>query len=336
MSVPTTVAGPAPVSARGPRRIAGAQLRGLVPLGVLVLLCAIISIVAPEFSTLGNLRRLLTAAAIPMVLACGMTFVILLGSIDLSVEGVIAVGAVILSLLVANGVNQNDFGLAAVPLAILAGAAMGFINGLIHVRLRIPSLIASLGVGFAGIGLATLILGGSAVPVTDPLVQSIAFRRILGMPGIVWIAAASVAVAWAVQEYTRLGRWTYALGGGEDICRLSGIPIGRVRVAVFTLAGTFYGLGGALCVAQFGEGQALIGQGFLFTVITAVVVGGTSLAGGVGGILNSVIGVLVVTVLGNGMVLMGVHPEYQQGVQGVLIIAAIALSLDRARTRFVK
>lgn len=336
MSAPTGLAGPAPVAARGPRRIAGVTLRGLVPLGVLVLLCAVISIVAPEFSTPGNLRRLLSAAAIPMVLACGMTFVILLGSIDLSVEGVIAVGAVILSLLVANDVNQNDFGPAAVPLAILAGTALGFVNGLIHVRLRIPSLIASLGVGFAGIGLATLILGGSAVPVTDPLVQSIAFHRVLGLPGIVWIAAASVVVAWLVQEYTRLGRWAYALGGGEDICRLSGIPIGRVRVAVFTLAGTFYGLGGVLCVAQFGEGQALIGQGFLFTVITAVVVGGSSLAGGVGGILNSVIGVLVVTVLGNGMVLMGVHPEYQQGVQGVLIIAAIALSLDRARTRFVK
>ncbi len=336
MSAPTTVAGPAPASARGSRRAAGVQLRGLVPLGVLILLCAVISVMAPEFSSLGNLRRLLSAAAIPMVLACGMTFVILLGSIDLSVEGVIAVGAVILSLLVANGVNQNDFGLVAVPLAILAGAALGLVNGLIHVHLRIPSLIASLGVGFAGIGVATLILGGSAVPVTDPLVQSIAFQRLLGLPGIVWIAAAAVGIAWLIQEYTRLGRWTYALGGGEDICRLSGIPIGRVRVGVFTLAGTFYGLAGALCVAQFGEGQALIGQGFLFTVITAVVVGGTSLAGGVGGILNSVIGVLVVTVLSNGMVLMGVPPEYQQGVQGLLIIAAIALSLDRKRTRFVK
>ena len=336
MSAPTTVAGPAPTSARGSRRAAGVQLRGLVPFGVLILLCAIISVMAPEFSSLGNLRRLLSGAAIPMVLACGMTFVILLGSIDLSVEGVIAVGAVILSLLVANGVNQNDFGLAAVPLAILAGAALGLVNGLIHVYLRIPSLIASLGVGFAGIGVATLILGGSAVPVTDPLVQSIAFQRLLGLPGIVWIAAAAVGIAWLIQEYTRLGRWTYALGGGEDICRLSGIPIGRVRVGVFTLAGTFYGLAGALCVAQFGEGQALIGQGFLFTVITAVVVGGTSLAGGVGGILNSVIGVLVVTVLSNGMVLMGVPPEYQQGVQGLLIIAAIALSLDRKRTRFVK
>ena len=313
-----------------------ARLRALVPLGVLVLLCLTISAVAPSFLSVGNLVRVLIAAAIPMTLACGMTFVILMGSIDLSVEGVVAVSATVLSLLVANGVNANDYGLAAVPLAVLAGALAGLVNGVIHVRLRIPSLIASLGVGFAGIGLATLILGGSAVAVTDPLVLGMAFHRAFGIPIIVWIAAAAVAVAWFVQEYTRIGRWTYALGGGEDICKLSGIPIERVRVGIFTLAGAFYGLAGALSVAQFGEGQALIGEGFLFSVITAVVVGGTSLAGGVGGILNSVVGVLVVTVLGNGMVLMGVPPELQEGVQGVLILIAVGLSLDRLRARIVK
>jgi ribose transport system permease protein len=313
-----------------------ARLRALVPLGVLVLLCLTISAVAPAFLSLGNLVRVLIGAAIPMTLACGMTFVILLGSIDLSVEGVVAIAAVVLSLLVANGVNANDYGLAAVPLAVLAGALAGLVNGVIHVRLRIPSLIASLGIGFAGIGLATLILGGSAVPVTDPLILGMAFHRLLGIPVIVWIAVAAVAIAWFVQDYTRLGRWTYALGGGEDICTLSGVPIGRVRIGVFTLAGAFYGLGGALSVAQFGEGQALIGQGFLFAVITAVVVGGTSLSGGVGGVLNSVVGVLVVTVLGNGMVLMGVPPELQEGVQGLLILIAVGLSLDRARARIVK
>ena len=157
-----------------------------------------------------------------------------------------------------------------------------------------------------------------------------------GVSLLVWIAVATVAVAWFIERYTRLGRWVFALGGGEDICRLSGIRIGRVRVAVYTLAGTFYGLAGALCVAQYGEGQALIGQGFLFSAITAVVVGGTSLAGGTGGILNSVVGVLVVTVLGNGMVLMGVPSELQEGVQGVLIIAAVGLSVDRLRSKFVK
>ena len=312
------------------------RLRAVVPLGVLILLCVLIGLVQPAFLTQGNISRLASAAAIPMIIACGMTFVILMGSIDLSVEGVLGIGAVILSVLVANGVNENDWGLAALPLAVAAGAALGLVNGLVHVVLRIPSMIASLGIGFAGIGAATLILGGSAVPVNDQTVLGLSFTRVFGVSLLVWIAVATVAVAWFIERYTRLGRWVFALGGGEDICRLSGIRIGRVRVAVYTLAGTFYGLAGALCVAQYGEGQALIGQGFLFSAITAVVVGGTSLAGGTGGILNSIVGGLVVTVLGNGMVLMGVPSELQEGVQGVLIIAAVGLSVDRLRSKFVK
>lgn len=313
-----------------------ANWRDFAPLGVLVLLCLGITAVEPAFLTIANLIRIGTAASIPMVLACGMTFVILLGSIDLSVEGNVAVTAVVLSLLVANLVNDNDYGLAAVPLVIVIGAIIGLINGLIHVRLRIPSLIASLGVGFAGIGTATLMLGGQTVRITDPVIRGMSLYRIGNLPLGIIVAAGAVLVALFVQSYFRLGRWAYVLGGGEDIARLSGVPVGRVRVGIYALAGAFYGLGGALAVAQFGQGQALIGQGYLFTTITAVVVGGTALTGGVGGILNSIVGVMLVTVLSNGMVLVGVPPYAQQGVQGLLIIVAVALSLDRSRLKSAK
>jgi ribose transport system permease protein len=323
-------------AATAPVRLGLSRLRPFVPVAVLLLLCVGIALIAPNFLTRGNFVRLGVAAAIPMVLACGMTFVILLGSIDLSAEGIVAVSAVSLSLLVKNLVGPLDFGLVALPVPILLGAVLGCINGLVHVRLRIPSMIASLGVGFGCIGVATVVLSGITVRINDPAIRGIALTRWLGIPFSVWIALACIAVAWAIQNYTRLGRWSYVLGGGEDIAKLSGVPVGRVRVGIFTLAGFFYGIGGILCVAQFGQSQALIAQGYLFNVITSVVVGGTALTGGDGGILKSVVGVLLVTVLGNGMILVGVPPYVQQGVQGLLIIFAVALSIDRSRVRMVK
>jgi ribose transport system permease protein len=313
--------------------------RAFAPLAVLILICIAITTQSSNFMSIANFIRIGTAASIPMILACGMTFIILMGSIDLSTEGTVAVTATMLSLLVANVANiapQFDLGLWAVPLAIAAGALIGLLNGAIHVKLRIPSLIASLGIGFAGIGLATLILGGITVRISDNTIRGMALYRVANIPVAILVAIAAVLVALFVQNYTRLGRWAYVLGGGEDIAKLSGVPIERVRMGLFTLAGAFYGLGGALAVAQYGQGQALIAQGYLFTVITSVVVGGTALTGGVGGILNSVVGVLLVMVLQNGMVLVGVPSYGQQGVQGLLIITAVALSLDRTRAKIVK
>ena len=143
-------------------------------------------------------------------------------------------------------------------------------------------------------------------------------------------------IAIYIQNYTRLGRWAFVLGGGEDIAKLSGVPIGRVRVMLFALAGAFFGLGGSVLAAQLGLGQIQITTGYLFTTITAVVVGGTPLTGGVGGVANSIVGVFIIAVLANGMVLMGVPTAAQLGVQGILTIAAVAMSLDRRKLVSVK
>jgi ribose transport system permease protein len=161
-------------------------------------------------------------------------------------------------------------------------------------------------------------------------------QRVLGFPWGVWLALAALGVAWAIQDHTRFGRYLYALGGGEELAALSGIPAARVRILAFVLAGAYYALGGVLSGAELGLGNAQVGQGRLFTAITAVVVGGTALSGGEGGVLQTLIGVLIVTVLGNGMVLMGVSPSIQTAVQGLMIIAAVSLSIDRKRLRIVK
>jgi ribose transport system permease protein len=312
------------------------RLAPWAPLLVLIALCIVIGLISPNFLSVRNAVRIANSAAIPLILGLGVTFVIIMGSIDLSIEGVVAFAAVILSLLVLNGANANDFGLLGALLVICLGAMMGFLNGVIHVGLRIPSFMATLGMWFVGVGVANAILGGLAVRINEPLIRGLAIDRFLGFPWGVWLALAALGVAWVIQEHTRLGRYMYALGGGEELAALSGIPAAKVRIATFTIAGVFYALGGILAAAQLGLGNALIGQGRLFTTITAVVVGGTALSGGQGSVLQTLVGVLIVVVLANGMVLMGVSPYVQQAVQGLLIIAAVALSIDRARNRIVK
>ena len=213
---------------------------------------------------------------------------------------------------------------------------MGLLNGFLHVKLKTPSFMTTLGIGFAGVGIATAILGGVMVRIADKTsafsrsAASSAFPRPCGSPALPSL------VAWVIQERTRIGRWLYAIGTDEKTARNAGIPVERTRILIFGIAGLFYGLAARSSAAQFGRGHALISQDRLFTTITAVVVGGTALSGGVGSVLNSVIGVFIVIVLANGMVLMGIEPYVQKGVQGLLIIAAVALALDRSRLDVVK
>ena len=318
------------------RSAARSRFAAWAPLLVLVLLCGVITAFNPNFLSFGNFVRISQASMIPLVLGLGATFIILMGSVDLSVEGVLTLGSVMMSLLVLNGANGNDLGVFAVLIVLVAGGVLGAVNGVVHVHLKIPSFMVTLGMWFVGVGLANAILGGLAVRINDPLIRGLAIHRFVGFPWGVWLSLAALAIAYLIQDHTRLGRYLYALGGGEELAALSGIPVARVRIATFTLAGIFYALGGVLAAAQLGLGNAQIGQGRLFTTITAVVVGGTSLSGGEGGVLQTLVGVLIVTVLSNGMVLMGVSPSVQQAVQGLMIIAAVALSIDRKRMRIVK
>ena len=322
-----------------------AVLRRWAPVIVLIGLCILVGSFNSNFFTAGNFVRLVSSAAIPIVLCMGATFIILMGSIDLSVEGVVATAAVFSSLLVANSVSGLDYGVGiACALAIFLGACMGLVNGLLHIYLKIPSFMTTLGVGFVGLGIATATLGGLTVRIRDQDFRYLSLGRpidfppgkALDVPMMAWIALAAFLVAWIIQERTRFGRWIYAIGTDEITARNAGIPIERTRIMAFTIAGVFAAIGGILAAAQFGQGHALIGQGRLFTTITAVIVGGTALSGGVGSVVNTVIGVFIVVVLTNGMVLMGIEPYLQQGVQGLMIIAAVALALDRSRLAVVK
>lgn len=312
------------------------QLRAYAPLLVLIALCVLITIANPNFIELRNLVRVANSAAVPLTLAMGLTFIILLGSIDLSVEGSLSVAAMVTVLLATNDANANSFGWLAVIAAIAASTAMGFVTGVIQTFLRIPSFMATLGVWFIGLGISVYMLGGSAVRLMDPSIRDLALMRVLGLPVAVWVALVAFLLACGVQYYTRLGRHIMAIGGGEDVAELSGINLRRVRIMAFSLAGFFFGIAGVLAAAQLGRSDAVIADGRLFAAVTAVVVGGTALTGGEGGVVNTLIGVLIVTVLSNGMILLGISPYVQQTVQGLMIIAAVALSLDRLRLKIVK
>jgi len=180
------------------------RLKPYFPLLVLILLCIAIGIVAPRFLSLANFVRIASSAAVPLILVCGMTFIILMGSIDLSLEGTLAVAAVTIAHVGLN-LGGSPWILLAFPLVVLVGAVVGFCNGAVHVGLRVPSLLTSLGFGFAGLGFATLFAAGGSITIDDPLIRAAAFRRFFGLPVSVWIAMAALLVALYVQEYTRRG-----------------------------------------------------------------------------------------------------------------------------------
>src|SRR6185436_18688630 len=170
------------------QRVRRWRIASWAPVIVLILLCAIISTINPNFLTFGNFVRISQAAMIPLVLGLGATFIILMGSIDLSVEGILTLGAVILSMLVLNGANGNDYGILAILAVLAVGGCVGFLNGLIHVKLTIPSFMTTLGTWFIGVGVANALLGGMAIRINAPWIRGLAIERFLGFPRGVWLS----------------------------------------------------------------------------------------------------------------------------------------------------
>jgi ribose transport system permease protein len=322
----------------------GKRLGPWAPLLSLIILSLLFGLLSPRFFTLRNLVGIANEAAPILVLGMGLTFVIILGSIDLSVEGIVAVTGVMIALLVRNDFNTNNYGWLAVLFAVLVAGVMGFLNGVVHVRLRIPSFMATLAMQYVGLGMATVLLAGNFAQIRDRQIRGLVLNHFpdlaqapdFGLPYATWIAIIVLVIAFIIQRYTRAGRYMYAIGGGEDLAALSGVHVNRYKVIIFTLAGLFSGLAGLVRVAQIGIAQPAIGAGLLFTSITAVVVGGTALSGGEGGVLNTLVGVLIVTVLHNGMILLGVNPYIQQAIQGLIIVVAVTLTIDRARLKIIK
>jgi ribose transport system permease protein len=303
------------------------------PLIALVALVVVFALVTPVFLSQGNVSILLTQLSIPIIVATGMTFVILLGSIDLSVSGVMATSSLVFVLLAQNDRNDASLGIVSLLVATLVGGGFGLLNGVLNVRLGIPSFMATLGTGAIGIGVATVLFGGRAPRLLDEGFRTVGTGSWGPIPLLFLVAVLVIAVAWGIQRYTKVGRYGYIIGGDEPIAKLSGIAVGPYKVAAFVIAGLASGLAGALSAMQLGVGSPQIGADTLFAAITAVVLGGTLLVGGRGGVLRTLVGVGILTVLANGLILVGFNSSVQIAVQGAVIIVAVAATGWRLRRR---
>jgi ribose transport system permease protein len=314
------------------------KLRLWGPLIALIVLCVGFGVADPSFATLQNVRTIADRCAIPLIVAVGMTFIIVQGSIDLSVEGVMATSSLVFAMAVLNSRTGLDLGLFGIATGPAAGALLGLVNGLLVTRLRVPSFMVTLGIWSVSMGIAMLLSGGSPPLIHDQTIRSFGLGQTLGVPNLAIVALICLGIGYLLQGYTRFGRYSYVIGGGEDLARLSGVPVDRYKLLVFVFSGLLAGLAGVLESARIGLGHVDIGLGQMFAAITAVVIGGTSLSGGRGGVLQSAIGVLILAVLANGMIFVGVSPYLQKAVQGAIILSAVLMATwhQRSRLRVVK
>lgn len=316
------------------------QVKNLGEVLALLGLIAVFTALNPAtFLTPENLRTILDHASLPLILGVGATLVILTGSIDLSIEGVMGAAGMTFVLMTANSRGSADLGPWAIVAALAVGVGLGLMSGLVHTRLKVPSFIVTLGVWFVGIGIATVLFGDKAIPfLPDGGIKAWPSTITFGLPNSFLLAAAFVLAGMFVTRFTRLGRFAYAIGDSEEISQGNGVPVRRYKLYVFLVAGACSAAAGVLASLQLGAGSATIGVGTLFVTIAAVVIGGTSLGGGKGGILRTAIGVLMLTVLNNGLILSGVSPNIQSAVSGTILIAAVLVATwpHRSRLRIVK
>ncbi len=301
----------------------------LSPAIAFVSLVVFFSISTSGFFSLYNLETIMSQIAIPLVLSIGLTFVILTGSIDLSIDGTMGLTGTVVGFLVANNQNTLSLGIFGILVAVLIGGLLGLLIGNIYVKAKIPSFMVSYSMASIASGFSQSINNSLPARITDEGFRAIALEGFIGIPYITWIALTLFLLSYIIQEYTSFGRYIFAVGSNEKIPRMTGINVNRVKILVFAWSGLCIGLAGIIGAARLGQGTILIGRNNLFPTLTAVIVGGTS--GGKGGVLNTFFGVLIVTVLNNGLVLFGVQAELQKGIQGFIILIALALSVIRNR-----
>jgi ribose/xylose/arabinose/galactoside ABC-type transport system permease subunit len=321
-------------SVRGEKSMRGVKTLG--PWIALGLLVVIFTIMSPCFFTVENLRNILSLLPVLLITSLGITFTITLGGIDLSAEGIMALCSVLVGFVVANQRTMISIGFWSIPLATIIGAAMGSMNGVIHVKGRIPSFMTTLGLGYAANGLAVYLIKGNPIPLLDRRLQAFVTGSTMGIPNIALIGFIAFLVAYIIIRWTSVGRYIFSVGGDETISRQMGISVGEVKIIGFALAGAFYGLAGFLNTARLASASAATSVGYQFAAITATVVGGTALTGGVGGASSALVGSLIVTVLQNGMILLGINPYVQSAIHGMVLIAAVTLTLDRQKLPVIK
>jgi ribose/xylose/arabinose/galactoside ABC-type transport system permease subunit len=294
----------------------------LIILIILIFLIAVFSFLSPKFFTSQNLLNIVRQVSYVIITGCAITFLMISGYIDLSVGSVAALSGVAMALLAQAGVPM----IYAIAAAISLGFIFGFINGLLTVQYQIPPFIATLGTMMIGRGLALIFSNGMTV--REELPQNfvnLGRGEFLEIPLPFWIMIIAVVVSVILKRMTLLGRYSIAIGGNRIAAELSGINVKKLVLILYIITGTVVGFTGAIQSSRLGVGEPNIGAGFEFDVIIAVILGGTTLAGGEGSIIGMVIGALIVGVISNGLNLMGVLTFYQSIIKGAILVAAVLL-----------
>ncbi len=311
-------------------------MQRVMAFGALILLIIGFSLASPFFRTFENFVGILLATAVNGVLALGVTFVIITGGIDLSVGTVMTFSAVMTGVFITNWHMPVPVGILA---GLLAGTLAGFINGNVISRMKIPPFIATLGMLYIMKGLSLVISQLHPIYFNDtPIFQEMAMGSILGsiihgfdVPNAVLILFGAAIIASLILTRTILGRYTFALGSNEEATRLSGVNVAVWKTAVYTLCGFFAGMAGVLIASRLNSAQPALGAGYELDAIAAVVIGGTSLSGGEGSILGTIIGALIISTLTNGLRILSVPQEWQLVVTGTIVILAVFLDILRRR-----
>jgi inositol transport system permease protein len=286
------------------------------------IICLIISLITPQFLTVSNLTIIVTQVSINALLAFGVTFVIITGGIDLSLGSIVAVTGVTAAMLA----HPDSYPvLIPIVMGLLAGLLMGAFNGFIITKSKIAPFIVTLGTMTIGRGLALILSDGRPVSNLSDSFNYLGSGTVFGIPFLILIFILVFALCSIILNKTVLGRYIYAIGGNEQAARASGINIDRVKLSVYSISGLLAGLAGILLASRITTGQPNAGAGFELDAIAAVVIGGTSTAGGRGTMAGTLIGVLLIGVINNGLDLLNVTSYYQQVVMGIIIIGAVVL-----------
>ena len=303
---------------------------------ILVLLVAFFAALRPHaFPRVANILNMATDASILLVLAVGSTFVILTGGIDLSINGVLVFSGVIAAMaMVATGGDSLGVMLVGLAAAVVAGGAWGALNGFLIAKAKIPALIVTLGTMGMSLGFSLLLTNGVDISdVPAKLVTTVGSGRIGGLPILVIITAVIFTLGCLLLRFTRFGRYTYAVGSSLEACRRSSINVTAHVVKVYLLAGVLSGVAGYLSLARFATTTLGGHMTDNLQVIAGVVIGGTSLFGGSGGLIGSLIGIIIPVVLLNGFVVLGLPPFWQQVAVGAVLIGAVYFDQLRRRLR---
>ena len=302
----------------------------------LLIMFTVFSLASPNFFQFSNIVGILLATSVNGILALGVTFVIITAGIDLSVGTVMTLAAVM------TGVFITNLGLP-IWLGVIGGMATGGLagltNGVVISKMRIPPFIATLGMLYIAKGLSLVISGLKPIYFSDtPVFNQLAMGSIAGkiipgfdIPNAVIIFFGAAIIANIILTKTILGRYTFALGSNEEATRLSGVNVSAWKIAVYTLAGLFSGLAGVVIASRLNSAQPALGAGYELDAIAAVVIGGTSLSGGEGTILGTVIGAFVISVLTNGLRILSVPQEWQIVITGAIVILAVWADILRRR-----